>query len=182
MLGLLGKVVDPRKFGRMRFAREPAEVLRDLGPEPLGPEFTSEWLATALRARRRLLKPLLLDQTFIAGLGNIYVDESLHRSGLHPLARSDGCDDAAAARLHASIRTVLREAIAREGSSFDAFYRTPEGRPGSYQHLFRVYARAGEPCLTCGTPIRRMVVGQRGTHFCPSCQPRPRARRRRRSG
>ena len=173
--------VDVRKFGRFRYARDPEVVLGELGPEPLERAFSAPALYRGLCERRRLLKPLLLDQTFVAGLGNIYVDESLHRSGLHPLARSDACDAAAAARLHAAIRSVLREAIAREGSSFDAFYRTPEGRPGSYQHLFRVYARAGQPCTTCGTPIRRIVVGQRGTHFCPSCQPRPRARRRRRS-
>ena len=170
--------VDVRKFGRFRFARDPEDVLGELGPEPLERGFSARALHRALLERRRLLKPLLLDQTFVAGLGNIYVDESLHRSGLHPLARSDRCDAASAARLHAAIRSVLREAIAREGSSFDAFYRTPQGQPGSYQHLFRVYARAGQPCTTCGTPIRRMVVGQRGTHFCPSCQPRPRARRR----
>jgi formamidopyrimidine-DNA glycosylase len=170
--------VDVRKFGRFCYARDPEKALRALGPEPLAEAFTAGALHAALRARRRALKPLLLDQTFLAGLGNIYVDESLHRSGLHPLLSSERCDRDAADRLHESIRTVLAEAIAREGSSFDAFYRTPEGRPGSYQHLFRVYARAGQPCFTCGTPIRRVVVGQRGTHFCPRCQRPPRKRRR----
>jgi formamidopyrimidine-DNA glycosylase len=178
--GRVLRFVDPRKFGRMRFAREAAEVLRELGPEPLGPEFTPEWLAAALRARRRLLKPLLLDQTFLAGLGNIYADESLHRAGLHPLTRSERVAPAAAARLCESIRSVLIAAIVREGSSFDAFYRTPEGRPGSYQDEFRVYGRTGEPCHVCETPIRYLVVGQRGTHLCPRCQKRPpRVRRKR---
>ena len=177
--GRVLRFVDPRKFGRVRFAREAADVLCELGPEPLGPEFTAEWLAGALRARRRLLKPLLLDQTFLAGLGNIYVDESLHAAGLHPLTRSERVAPAAAARLRESIRAVLAAAIEREGSSFDAFYRTPEGRPGSYQHLFRVYGRTGEPCLACGEPIRHLVVGQRGTHVCPRCQPRPRRRSKR---
>ena len=169
-----GKVLrfDPRKFGRVKFTRDPASVLAELGPEPLGPEFTGDWLAGALRARRRLLKPLLLDQTFVAGLGNIYVDESLHRAGLHPLARSERVTRAQAAELRDAIRAVLSAAIAREGSSFDVFYRTPEGRPGGYQDEFRVYGRAGEPCLECGAEIRYSLVGQRGTHVCPRCQPR----------
>jgi formamidopyrimidine-DNA glycosylase len=123
------------------------------------------------------LKPLLLDQSFVAGLGNIYVDESLHRSGLHPLSKSERVKPAQAALLHREIRAVLAEAIEREGSSFDTFYRTPEGNPGAYQDQFRVYGRGGEPCHTCATPIARLVVGQRGTHVCPRCQPRPRRAR-----
>jgi formamidopyrimidine-DNA glycosylase len=173
--GRVLRFVDPRKFGRVRYARRPEDVLGELGPEPLGSAFTAEWLAGALGARRRLLKPLLLDQTFLGGLGNIYVDESLHRAGLHPLARSERVTRGRAERLCDAIREVLTEAIAREGSSFDRFYRTPEGRPGGYQDRFRVYGRAGEPCLACGTPIRHLVVGQRGSHVCPRCQPRPRA-------
>lgn len=176
--GRVLRFVDPRKFGRVRFARSSGELLGELGPEPLGPEFSAEWFGAALRARRRQLKPLLLDQTFLAGLGNIYVDESLHQAGLHPLTRSERVAPAAAARLRTAIRTVLAAAIEREGSSFDAFYRTPEGRPGSYQHLFRVYGRTGEPCRACGEPIRYLLVGQRGTHVCPRCQPRPRMPRR----
>jgi formamidopyrimidine-DNA glycosylase len=179
--GRVLRFVDPRKFGRVRFTRAPAEVLGALGPEPLGPSFRPAWLAAALRARRRLLKPLLLDQTFLAGLGNIYVDESLHRAGLHPLIRSERVTPESAALLCAAIRDVLGEAIAREGSSFDAFYRTPEGKPGSFQDRFRVYDRRGEPCLTCGTPIRYLLVGQRGTHLCPRCQPRLRSVKRRRA-
>jgi formamidopyrimidine-DNA glycosylase len=176
------RFVDPRKFGRVRYVRRPEDVLGELGPEPLGPGFTADWLAHALRARRRLLKPLLLDQTFLAGLGNIDADESLHRAGLHPLARSERVPPDAARRLCDSIRAVLTEAIAGEGSSFDRFYRTPEGRPGSFQDQFRVYGRVGEPCLVCETPIRYLVVGQRGSHVCPRCQPRPRGVRRRHSG
>jgi formamidopyrimidine-DNA glycosylase len=170
--------IDVRKFGRLEFVRDPAARLADIGPEPLGSEFTAEWLWQALSSRRRALKPLLLDQTFVAGLGNIYVDESLHRSGLHPLCLSSRVSAAQAALLQREIRTVLSEAIEREGSSFDVFYRTPEGNPGSFQHQFRVYGRTGEPCRTCGTPIVRSVVGQRGTHTCPTCQPKPRRARR----
>lgn len=166
--------VDVRKFGRLEHVEEEGAGLEDLGPEPLGEDFSPEWFVAELRARRRTIKPLLLDQRFLAGLGNIYVDEALHRARLHPLRRSDRIARGAALSLRTEIRATLEEAIQREGSSFDTFYRTPEGRPGSYQHQFRVYGREGEPCRSCGSSIRRIVVGQRGTHFCPRCQPRPR--------
>jgi formamidopyrimidine-DNA glycosylase len=162
--------IDVRKFARLCFAKEPDLVLGSLGPEPLSDDFTVEGFARALRARSRILKPLLLDQTFLAGIGNIYADESLFRARLHPLARSDRIGPERAALLHAEIRATLGEAIEREGSSFDAFYRTPEGNPGSYQDEFKVYGRKGKPCLLCETPIVRIVVGQRGTHFCRRCQ------------
>src|SRR5205085_9724912 len=126
--------------------------------------FTVASFHAALRSKKRALKPLLLDQTFVAGLGNIYVDEALHRAGLHPLARSERITPERASKLHAAIRAVLTEAIEHQGSSFDAFYRTPEGKAGGFQHRFRVYGRAGKPCTTCGTKISRLVVGQRGTH------------------
>lgn len=164
--------IDPRKFGRCLVTSEPAEVLPALGPEPLEAGFEVEGFVDGLRARRRQLKPLLLDQAFVAGLGNIYVDEALHRAGLHPLTSSDRVTRPKGRRLHAAIRAVLAEAIEREGSSFDTFYRTPTGQPGSYQHQFQVYGRTGRPCHTCGAPIRKIVVGQRGTHFCARCQRR----------
>jgi formamidopyrimidine-DNA glycosylase len=170
--------LDVRKFGRFGFHRDPGEILGQLGPEPLSDEFTEEGFARELRSRRRILKPLLLDQTFVAGLGNIYVDEALHRSGLHPLRRADRVPRRAAGKLWREVRATLTEAIEREGSSFDTFYRTPEGQPGSYQDQFRVYGRDGRPCRSCGRPIRKLVVGQRGTHVCPRCQPAPRPRRR----
>ncbi len=166
--------IDPRKFGRLVFTTGLGELFAKLGPEPLGPEFTQEWLRAALGARRRMLKPLLLDQTFVVGLGNIYVDEALHLAHLHPRRRCDRLRPPDSRRLHAAIRATLAEAIEREGSSFDTFYRTPEGRPGSYQHQFRVYGRAGQPCPECGSPVRRIVVGQRGTHLCRGCQRAPR--------
>ncbi len=164
--------IDVRKFARLWYAREPADVLGPLGPEPLSAEFTADGFQAGLRSRRRAMKPLLLDQSFVAGLGNIYVDESLFRAGIHPLARSDRISRDRAAKLHRAIRETLSEAIAREGSSFDVFYRTPEGNPGSFQDEFRVYGRKGKPCVVCGATIRRIVVGQRGTHFCASCQRR----------
>ena len=166
--------VDVRKFGRVRFARAAADLLPDLGPEPLGEEFTAAWFRRALRERRRMLKPLLLDQGFVAGIGNIYADESLHRARLHPERRANRVSARAASRLHEAIREILFAAVELEGSTFDRFYRTPEGKPGSYQHKFRVYGRTGKPCVNCGRPVRRIVVASRGTHFCPRCQPRPR--------
>lgn len=166
--------IDVRKFGRFLFREDPSDIFAALGPEPLDDGFTAEDFHRALRGRRRILKPLLLDQSFLAGLGNIYVDEALHRAGLHPMRRSDRLPKAASRRLHGEIRATLLEAIEREGSSFDRFYRTPEGRPGSYQDQFRVYGRGGEPCRTCGRILRKLVVAQRGTHICTRCQPAPR--------
>ncbi|MCZ6599175.1 MAG: DNA-formamidopyrimidine glycosylase [Planctomycetota bacterium] len=171
------RFVDVRKFGRFRFTTRPEELFAPLGPEPLGEEFTADWLAAALKRRRRMLKPLLLDQTFVAGLGNIYVDESLFRARIHPLTRSDSLTRRRVDVLHGEIRATLAEAIEREGSSFDSFYRTPEGRPGSYQHLFRVYGRDGQPCRRCGRMLVKITVGQRGTHLCRGCQRAPRRRR-----
>jgi formamidopyrimidine-DNA glycosylase len=156
---------DARKFGRVWLTAHPEEVTGRLGPEPLEEDFTPEWLRSALRKRHRQLKPLLLDQTFLAGLGNIYADESLHRAGLHPLALSDSVSARKAARLHAAIQETLREGIRRNGASFDWVYRG-----GEFQNYFRVYDREGQPCPVCGTPIRKLVVGQRGTHICPRCQ------------
>jgi len=166
--------LDIRKFGRMVHTNDAKAKFAGIGPEPLDEEFSSAWFRRALRSRKRRLKPLLLDQAFLAGMGNIYVDEALHAAGLHPLRRSDRVPGLRADRLRAEIRTVLREAIRHEGSSFDVFYRTPEGRPGNYQEQFLVYGREGLPCRTCGRTVKKILVGQRGTHLCTSCQPAPR--------
>jgi len=166
--------LDVRKFGRMVYSNDTEESFAGIGPEPLAEEFSRAWFRRALRSRRRQLKPLLLDQSFLAGLGNIYVDEALHAAGLHPLRRSDRIPGPRADRLREEIRSVLREAIQREGSSFDVFYRTPEGKPGSYQEQFLVFGRDGRPCRTCGRIVKKIVVAQRGTHLCTRCQPAPR--------
>jgi formamidopyrimidine-DNA glycosylase len=158
---------DPRKFGRVWLVADPQPVLGGLGPEPLDPAFNVEQFYTNLHAYHRLLKPLLLDQAFIAGLGNIYTDEALHLAGLHPTRHADELDEIQAQKLLRSIRLVLEEGIRRNGASIDWVYRG-----GSFQNSFRVYQRTGEPCPVCGTPIERLVIGQRGTHFCPVCQPR----------
>lgn len=157
---------DTRKFGRLWLVDDPQQVFKDLGPEPLSEAFTSDWLHSALLARRRQLKPLLLDQAFLAGLGNIYTDEALHLAKLHPLALSNSLTRAQAQRLWQAIRDVLEEGIRRNGASIDWVYRG-----GDFQNYFRVYGREGEACPVCKTPIQRITVGQRGTHFCPHCQP-----------
>jgi formamidopyrimidine-DNA glycosylase len=164
--------IDVRKFARLWYAADAAELLGELGPEPLSDEFTGEWLHAALRERARMVKPLLMDQTFVAGIGNIYADESLFRAGIHPLARSDRISRERAGKLRDVIRETLSAAIEREGSSFDVFYRTPEGNAGTFQDEFQVYGRKGRPCVRCGEPVRRIVVAQRGTHFCARCQKR----------
>ena len=156
---------DPRKFGRVWLVDDPAEVFRDLGPEPLSDEFTPAWLHTALHTQHRQLKPLLLDQSFLAGLGNIYTDEALHMARLHPLTPSDSVTAEEAEILWMAIREVLGEGIRRNGASIDWVYRG-----GDFQNHFRVYGRQGETCPVCGTKIERIVVGQRGTHICPKCQ------------
>lgn len=156
---------DTRKFGRVWLTPHPEEVLSRLGPEPLSRRFTPQWLHTALRGRHRQLKPLLLDQNFLAGLGNIYTDEALHLAKLHPLTLSNAVTPKQAERLHEAIRSVLKEGIRRNGASIDWVYRG-----GEFQNYFRVYDRAGKRCPTCGTEIQRLIVGQRSTHFCPRCQ------------
>jgi len=156
---------DTRKFGRVWLTPIPEEVLGRLGPEPLSRSFTPQWLHTALHSKHRQLKPLLLDQTFLAGLGNIYTDESLHRAKLHPLAASDSITVQQAEALREAIRKVLKEGIRRNGASIDWVYRG-----GEFQNYFQVYDRAGKPCPVCGTNIERIIVGQRSTHFCPNCQ------------
>ncbi|MEW6241205.1 MAG: bifunctional DNA-formamidopyrimidine glycosylase/DNA-(apurinic or apyrimidinic site) lyase [Chloroflexota bacterium] len=157
---------DARKFGRVWLTDQPALVIGDLGPEPLDTAFTADMFYEMLRRRHRRLKPLLLDQTFLAGLGNIYTDEALHMARLHPLAASDAVKREQARVLHEAIRSVLNEGIRRNGASIDWVYRG-----GEFQNHFRVYGREGQPCPVCGTKIKRLVVGQRGTHVCPRCQP-----------
>ena len=156
---------DPRKFGRVWLVEDPAEIFQRIGPEPLSEAFTPAWLHAALHAQRRQIKSLLLDQSFLAGLGNIYTDEALHKARLHPLTVSNSISMEEAEILWMSIRQTLEEGIRRNGASIDWVYRG-----GDFQNHFRVYGRQGQPCPICGTKIERIVIGQRGTHFCPVCQ------------
>lgn len=156
---------DPRKFGRVWLVADTDDVFGGLGPEPFSASFTAQLFYDNLRRTRRKIKPLLLDQHFLAGLGNIYTDEALHLSGVHPMQLSDTISIVEAEKLFHAIQTVLQAGIDHNGASFDWVYRG-----GSFQNYFHVYNRAGQPCPVCGTPIQRMVVAQRGTHFCPTCQ------------
>lgn len=158
---------DPRKFGRVWLIDDPGVIFSRLGPEPLSDDFTPEQLFSAFHRRRRQLKPLLLDQSFLAGLGNIYTDEALFLARLHPLRCSDTLTGEETAQLHAAIRQVLEEGIAYHGASIDWVYRG-----GEFQNHFRVYGRIGKPCPRCGTTIERTLIGRRGTYFCPLCQRR----------
>ncbi|NLE44992.1 MAG: bifunctional DNA-formamidopyrimidine glycosylase/DNA-(apurinic or apyrimidinic site) lyase [Chloroflexi bacterium] len=165
---------DTRKFGRLWLVNDPERVLADLGPEPLAAEFTVGRFAAMLATRRRRLKPLLLDQRFVAGLGNIYVDEALWRARIHPVRRADSLSEAEIERLYRSIRELLDAAVRRGGTTLrDARYRSSDGRAGEFAVELAVYGRDGEGCPRCGHPISRIVVGQRGTHLCPVCQPAP---------
>jgi formamidopyrimidine-DNA glycosylase len=145
------------------------------GPEPLSDEFTLRVFRARLRRRKGRLKPLLLDQSFVAGIGNIYADEALWLARLHPLRRAGGLRPPDEARLHRAIRSVLAEAIERRGSSVDD-YTAPDG-DGTMQERLAVYQRTGLPCFRDGHPIRRIVIGARSTHFCSFCQRLPAADR-----
>ena len=165
---------DQRKFGRLILTDDPSSVLGDLGPEPLSPAFTVDRLARMLAKRRGRIKPLLLNQRFLAGLGNIYADESLWQARIHPLRCANTLTPEEVAQLHAAIRSVLRAAIESGGTSLpDQTYRRPDGELGSFIEELAAYGREGEPCSRCGEPIERIRVSQRSTHFCPHCQPAP---------
>ncbi|KAA3644935.1 MAG: bifunctional DNA-formamidopyrimidine glycosylase/DNA-(apurinic or apyrimidinic site) lyase [Chloroflexi bacterium] len=156
---------DARKFGRIWLLEDDSMVLGKLGPEPLDSSLTAAKFYKNLKERKRQLKPLLLDQNFIAGLGNIYIDEALNLAKIHPTTQANLLNEKQAQALLKAIRKVLKEAIRRNGASIDWAYRG-----GDFQNDFRVYQQTGEPCQHCGTPIDRIVVGQRGTHLCTHCQ------------
>jgi formamidopyrimidine-DNA glycosylase len=163
---------DVRRFGTwlvVSAAELETYIAAKNGPEPLGPKFTSAWLARQLARRRAPVKAVLLDQRVVAGLGNIYADEALWRARLSPLQPANGLDDGKVAQLHRAIRAALRTGIRRQGSTLRD-YAAPDGSSGSMQREFRAYGRDGEPCPRCRTPIAKTRVGGRGTWFCPNCQ------------
>ena len=162
---------DPRKFGRIElWPRErEQEALKGLGSEPLSDEFTVETLVKSLAGRKGAIKQVLLNQEEIAGLGNIYADEALYYASIHPLRPANSLSPAEIQLLHKGIVSVLTLGIENGGTSFSE-YRDLWGETGDNYNHVRVYHQQGKPCLRCGTPIERIVVGQRGTHFCPTCQ------------
>jgi formamidopyrimidine-DNA glycosylase len=158
---------DIRQFGRIEVNCAVPERVARLGPDPL--VITTAEFAGRLRARRARIKAVLLDQHFVAGIGNIYADEALFRAGVHPRAIATRLGRERARRLHRAIQEVLRAAIESGGSSISD-YVDGDGRRGSFQLSHAVYGKEGEPCTACGTAIRRIVIAQRGTHYCPRCQ------------
>jgi formamidopyrimidine-DNA glycosylase len=173
--GLDLRFADQRKFGRVLHVQddELARLDQRLGREPLESEFSAAWLQERLQRRPGKIKAVLLDQGLIGGLGNIYVDESLFRAGIHPERRANTLAPDEIRRLHRAIREVLRAAVAGQGTTFASF-ADAEGNPGRYGRRLRVYGRGGKgPCPKCGTPLERTLIGGRGTSVCPVCQPFP---------
>jgi len=162
---------DPRRFGSWLLTTAPDShpLLKPLGPEPLSPEFTADYLADASRGRRVAIKPHLMNGRIVVGVGNIYGNQALFRAGVHPLRAAGRIARARFEPLVDSIRAVLLDAL-EEGGTTLRNYVDGEGNPGYFRQSLNVYERAGEPCKRCGGPIRERVVGQRATYFCPSCQ------------
>jgi formamidopyrimidine-DNA glycosylase len=158
-----------RKLGWVYLVDDEDEIVGKLGPEPLDGDFTPADFAALLSGRRGMIKPLLLNQQFMAGVGNIYADEALFTAHIHPKRRADTLTAEEIERLHDAIRQVLRQGIENRGTTFSA-YRDAEGREGRNQEYLQVSRNTGQPCPRCGAPIERTVVGGRGTYFCPRCQ------------
>jgi formamidopyrimidine-DNA glycosylase len=158
---------DIRHFGRIEWSAQPLERAEKLGPDALS--VTLKDFRELLKLRRSRIKPLLLNQRFLRGMGNIYTDEALFEARIHPQAMAASLSRERAARLHQAMVDILNTAIRLKGSSVSD-YVDADGQKGSFQQQHQVYGREGEPCSICGTPIRRIVVGQRGTHYCPKCQ------------
>lgn len=161
---------DSRKFGRVYLVEDPSTIFNKLGPEPLEDDFSLAVFQQQLHQRKGRIKPILLDQRFVAGVGNIYADEALHRARIHPTRAADSLSADEQKALWESIRHVLAEGVMREGASVN-WYRKPDGSKGNAQAGLQVYGQAGLLCQTCQTTtIVKIVIGQRGTHFCPNCQ------------
>lgn len=165
---------DPRKFGKVGlWPREhEQEALKGLGPEPLEAEFSLERFSRSLSGRRTVIKQVLLDQTVVAGVGNIYADEALFYAHVHPLRRAESLTANEILLLHEGIITVLRRGIEHGGTSFND-YRDLWGEAGDNYNHVQVYHQEGKPCSRCGTLIERIVIAQRSAHLCPTCQPAP---------
>jgi formamidopyrimidine-DNA glycosylase len=158
---------DVRQFGRFEFYADVPAGLRRVGPDALQLDLAA--FLTRLQARKGPIKPLLLDQSFLSGVGNIYADEALFAARIHPRSRAHRISKKKASELHTRIVEILQLAIEHRGSSISN-HVDALGEPGAFQQMHAAYGRTGEPCTRCGGPIRRIVLGQRGTHYCPRCQ------------
>ncbi len=160
---------DVRKFGRVGYLENLAPLETRLGPEPLSSRFTPRLFHRLLQGRRRRIKPLLLDQSFIAGMGNIYADEALFLARIHPETPASRLTFPQSRTLHRAIRNVLTESILHDGTTIINF-QYGEGSTGRFREKLRVFRREGQPCPVCGTPLVKIRVAQRGTYLCPACQ------------
>ncbi|MBK8026611.1 MAG: bifunctional DNA-formamidopyrimidine glycosylase/DNA-(apurinic or apyrimidinic site) lyase [Chloroflexi bacterium] len=160
---------DARKFGFVALVGSMEELAVNLGPEPLEAEFTPAYMRERLARTQRGIKAVLLDQAFVAGVGNIYADEALWRARIHPMTPASRLSAAAIKRLHTAVRGALADGVEFEGASIN-WYRKPDGTTGEAQNHFSAYDQTGEPCPRCGTPIEKTRAAGRGTHFCPRCQ------------
>ena len=161
---------DPRKFGVMWLVEDINSIVGKLGPEPLEADFTPQILAQCLSNRTAPIKAILCDQTFIAGVGNMYADEALFVAKIHPLRPGGSLSQNEVKRLYNAIQRVLLSAINDKGASVDTYFR-PDGETGTAHFQFQVAHRRGKSCPVCGTPLQRISVRNRGTYFCPNCQP-----------
>jgi len=163
---------DPRKFGVLKLIRDEHEIVDQLGPEPLEKEFTLKVFTERLKSRKAPIKALLLDQKFLAGVGNMYADESLFAARIHPERVAGSLNPDEIRRLYRAIHEVLEQAIRKKGASIVTYYR-PDGSKGTAHDEFNVAHGQVEKCHVCGTPIKRIVVRGRGTYYCPTCQRLP---------
>ncbi|RKY39822.1 MAG: formamidopyrimidine-DNA glycosylase [Candidatus Omnitrophota bacterium] len=163
--------LDQRLMGEVRLVDNWQEIcfIRQMGPEPLEEEFTLKRFEEMIKGKKSKIKPLLMDQSFIAGIGNLYAVEILFRAGINPLRPANDLSLAEIKRLFSAIKEVLREGIEYRGSSVDT-YRDAYGRKGGFEQRLCVYAREGQPCVKCAKPIKRVNLAGRGTYFCPLCQ------------
>ena len=163
---------DPRKLGTMQLVKDDSSITSKLGPEPLEPSFTPQVLAQRLAKREAPIKAILLDQHFIAGVGNMYADEALFAAKIHPLRSGESLSPEEIERLYHAIHQVLWSAIGNKGASTNTYFR-PSGERGTAHFEFKVAHCRGKTCPDCGTPIERIPIRNRGSYFCPKCQPLP---------
>ncbi|MFC1933761.1 Fpg/Nei family DNA glycosylase, partial [Chloroflexota bacterium] len=161
---------DPRKFGVLRLVKDENSIVGKLGPEPLEADFTPQVLAQRLAKRKAPMKALLCEQNLVAGIGSMYADEALFAAGIHPLRSGESLSQQEINRLHHAIRQILWSAIGNKGASVDTYFR-PDGTKGTAHLEFKVAHCGSKPCPNCGTPIERIPIRNRGSYFCPKCQP-----------
>lgn len=170
--GQVLRLRDPRRFGAVLWAEDPMlhPLLAKLGPEPLSPAFTAKYFFAAVSNKKAAIKKVLMDNAVVVGVGNIYASESLFAANIHPERPANSITEIEAKKLVTAVRKILRAAIKQGGTTLRDFM-SADGKPGYFRHALQVYGRVGEPCYTCGGEIESVVIGQRNTFYCDSCQP-----------